>query len=95
MDDLHDVVCLENSVHDGNVLSGDLVDRDVANFVPRVWRIDKEKEVPAVKCGLHRAAIWLEQSHLARGGGSPREEMTHLRTTTIGDSVFVTSPRPL
>lgn len=69
MYDLHDVVRLENSVDDGNVLSGDLVDRDVANLVPRVWRIDEEKEVPAVKCGLHGATMWSEaQSHLARGG---------------------------
>lgn len=82
-------------MYDGNVLSGDLVDRDVTNFVPRVWRIDEEKEVPAVKCGFHRATTWLEaQSHLARGGVASNE-MTHLRTTTIGDSVFVISPRPL
>ena len=55
IDGLHDVVCLEDSVHDRDVLSGDLVDRDVAILVPRVWRIDEEKEVPAVKRGLHRA----------------------------------------
>jgi len=70
IDGLHDIVCLEDSVDDRNVLSRDLVDRDVANFVPRVWRIDEEKEVPAVKCGLHRAAIWLEQSCLARAGST-------------------------
>ena len=66
---------LENSVHDGNVLSGDLVDRDVANFVPRIWRIDEEEEVPAVKCGLHGATMWSEaQSHLAWGGGTIEEK---------------------
>jgi hypothetical protein len=50
---LHDVVCLEDSVHNGNVLSWDLVDRDIANFIPHVWRVDKEKDVPAIKCRLH------------------------------------------
>ena len=53
IDHLHDVVCLEDSVHDGNVLSWDLVDSDVANFIPHVWRVDKEKDVPAMKCWFH------------------------------------------
>jgi hypothetical protein len=53
IDHFHDVVCLEDSVHNGNVLSWDLVDRDVANLIPLVWRVDKEKDVPAMKRWLH------------------------------------------
>ncbi len=40
-------------MHDGDVLSWDLVDRDVAVFIARVWRVDEEKDVPAVKRWLH------------------------------------------
>ena len=68
--DLHNVVRLKNSVHDGNILSGDLVNCDVANFVPCIWRINEEKEVPAVKCGLHRATIWPEAEIRLAWGGS-------------------------
>ena len=53
IDRLHDVVCLEDSVHNGYVLSWDLVDCDVANFIPHVWRVDKEEDVPAIKRWLH------------------------------------------
>lgn len=42
-------------MYDGDVLSWDFVDRDVANFVSRVWRVDEEKDVPTVKRRLHRA----------------------------------------
>lgn len=48
-------MCFEDSVHDGDVLSWDFVNRDVANFVSRVWRIGEEKDVSAVKRWLHRA----------------------------------------
>lgn len=53
IDHLHDVVRLEDSVHNGNVLSWDLVDCNVANFIPHIWRVDKEKDVPAIKRRLH------------------------------------------
>ena len=55
VDHLHDVVCFEYSVNNGDILSWDFVDRDVANFVSRVWRVDKKKDVPTMKRWLHRA----------------------------------------
>lgn len=54
VDHLHDVVCFEDSVHNGDVLSWDLVDRDVAIFVPRVCWVDEEKDVPTMERWLHR-----------------------------------------
>jgi hypothetical protein len=57
MDRLYDVVCLENSVHDGDFLSRDLVDGDVADLVARVRWVDEKKEVPAVESWFHGAAI--------------------------------------
>ena len=57
IDHLHDVVCLEDSVHNGNVLSWDLVDCDVADFIPLVLRVDEEKDVPAMERRFHRATL--------------------------------------
>jgi hypothetical protein len=43
----------------GDVLALNVVDDDIADFIPNVWgRVDKEEEVPTVKCLLHRAAEW-------------------------------------
>jgi len=100
MDRLYDVVCLENSVNDGNVLSRDLVDGDVADLVARVRWVDEEKEVPAVERWFHGATISFRGAEafstgVGGRGNSAREGSTHLRTTTIGDSVFVINPRPL
>lgn len=53
IDHLHDVVRLKDSVHNGNVLSWDLVNCDVTNFIPHIWRVDKEKDIPAIKRRLH------------------------------------------
>ena len=47
----------ENSVHDGDVLSRDLVDGDVAELVARVRWVDEKKEVPAVERWFHGATI--------------------------------------
>jgi hypothetical protein len=95
---LHDVVRLENSVHDGDVLSRNLVDGDVADLVARIWGVDKEEDIPAVKCWLHGATYVISmrsaQKHSARAGKGCCLS-TYLSTTTIGDSVFVISPRPL
>ena len=48
-------MCFEDSVHNGDVLSRDFVDRDIADFVSCVRRVGEEKDVPAVKRWLHRA----------------------------------------
>jgi hypothetical protein len=100
MDRLYDAMRLENSVDDGNVLSRDLVDGDVANLVARVRWVDEEKEIPAMERWFHRATISIRRAEAfsMRVGGrgcSSRKGSTHLRTTTIGDSVFVINPRPL
>lgn len=44
-------------MHDGDVLSRDLVDGDVANLVAGVRWVDEEKEVPAVERWFHGATI--------------------------------------
>jgi hypothetical protein len=47
----------KHSMHDGDVLARDLVDGDITNFIPSAWRVDKEEEVPSVKCWFHGAAV--------------------------------------
>jgi hypothetical protein len=85
----------KHSMYDGDILARDLVDGDITNFVPGVRRVDEEKEVPAVKCRFHRAAVWAQSADsVSWRRVTWREVAAHLRTTTIGDSVFVISPRP-
>ena len=52
---LHDVMRLEHTMHDRDVLARDPVDGDVARLVAFVRRVDEEEEVTAVECRFHRA----------------------------------------
>ena len=98
IDSLDDVMRLENTMHDRDALAGDTVDSDVARLVTLVPRVDEEKEVPTIERRLHGTAECVVCETQRRFGlesdltGETRT--THLRTTTIGDSVFVISPRP-
>jgi hypothetical protein len=94
-DRLHDVMCLQNSVYDGDVLSRNLVYSDVTDFIARIVWVDEEEEIPAVECWFHRAARRGQRATCSvLGDDIGRNVDTHLRTTTIGDSVLVISPRP-
>lgn len=89
-------MCLQNSVYNGDVLSRDLVYSDVTDFIARIGWIDEEKEIPAVECWFHGATRrgQRERRTQSRVNDIGRNVDTHLRTTTIGDSVLVISPRP-
>jgi hypothetical protein len=52
----------KHSMHDGDVLAWDLVDGDITDFIPTVPRVDKEEEVPAVKCWLHGTAMRVQSA---------------------------------
>jgi hypothetical protein len=72
MDRLYDIMCLENSVHDGDFLSRDLADGDVANLVAGIRWIDEEKAPLRNASSMGLLADFEEQRHSARawGGGS-------------------------
>jgi hypothetical protein len=48
----------KDSMHDGDVLAWNVINGDIADFIPSVRGVDEEEEVPTVKCWLHRAAEW-------------------------------------
>jgi hypothetical protein len=51
----------KHSMYDGDVLAWNVVDGDIADFIPSVRGVDKKEEVPAVKRWFHRAAEWGSQ----------------------------------
>ena len=69
MDRLYDIVCLENSVHDGIFLSRDLADGDVANLVAGVWWVDEENAPLRNASFMRPLSDFEEQRHSARAWG--------------------------
>ena len=88
---------LHHSMHDRYIRSRNLVYRDIANVVPLFGRIGEKEQVSAIKCGLHGSTDKVRRRFAQLGTGVMSEKLTqrsYLRTTTIGDSVLVKSPRP-
>ena len=56
IDSFHDVMSLENTMYNRDVLAGDPVDGDIARLVALVRGVDEEEKVPAVERWLHGAA---------------------------------------
>lgn len=54
----HDVVGLEDTMHDRDVGAGDFVHGDIARVVALGRGVRKEEEVATVEGRLHRAAMW-------------------------------------
>ncbi len=54
-DSLHNVMRLENAMHDWDTLTRDPVYGDVAVLIALISGIDEEEEVPAVEGRLHGA----------------------------------------
>ena len=67
-----------------------LVDGDVADQIRLVYGVCQEQEISTVKGRFHRSTA----GDTSVGIVAHANNLTNLRTTTIGLSVFVTNPRP-
>lgn len=82
----------QHAVDNGNIRARDLVYRDVSGCVSfRGW-VRQEEQVAAVERGFHRPTARGSTQHIMLR--AKLVTRTHLKTTTMGDSVFVTSPSP-
>lgn len=81
---------LQHAVDDGDIRARDLIYSDVSGCVPFCRGIGQKEQVATVERRFHGSTARCTQ-HILHA-----ELVTHahLRTTTIGDSVFVTSPSP-
>jgi hypothetical protein len=85
-------VSFDDAMDDGYVCPRHVVHRDVPRAQWCVGRECEEEQVSPVECWLHRSASHSNthtQVQLRLETSFPR---THLRTTTMGDSVFVMIP---
>lgn len=89
---------LDDTVDDGDValLTGLIVDSDVADDIRHARRIREEQEIAAEKGRLHGASG--RQGIIVISGcacmTAEGDGHTHERTTTMGDSELVASERP-
>jgi hypothetical protein len=56
IDSLHDIMRLENTMHNRNVLARDPIHCDVTRLVAFVCRVDEEEQVSTIERRFHGAA---------------------------------------
>ena len=86
-------------MHDWYLRSRNLVHRDIADAVPLLRGVREEEQISTVERGFHRSAEQGPRKFVQSGNSVfffqvNLREGRYLRTTTMGDSVLVRSPRP-
>lgn len=76
IDSFRDVMSLENTMHNRDILARNPVDGDVARLVAFVRRVDEEEEVTAIERWFHRAAeLCMHETRMRRAHRSENNLM--------------------
>lgn len=88
------VVGLEDAMYYRKLLAHNLVHHNIPRLIPRTRGISEKKQVPTIECRFHRPTVPIQAREVrVRAKGASND--TCLNTTTIGDSVLATRPRPI